>query len=424
MEKSFAVNQDLQSSDDGADEAPLAGVRILDLSRFVAGPYATMLLADAGAEVIKVEPIGGEETRALDPILTAPSGETISGYFLRLNRSKRSICIDLKSDAGKRVFLELVEHADVVIENYRAEVMDRLGIGYDVLRAHNPGLVYCSISGHGHTPGPRRDEPAFAALAEVSAGVFARSRAGDPPARLNVPLGDLYPASMAVSGICMALLRRMRTGRGAHVDIAMYDALISLNENALSMWAMDNRLTTTAGRPNYAAPFGLFEAADGVICIAVLGEKVWQRFCVAIERPDLATDAALESGSKRAGHMGSDEVLGAAIAAWLSTLPKVEAVRRLMAADVPAGLVREPTDVIGDPQTASRSMMAEFETYVPGIFGHSPASPIKVSGNPTVPSAAPAPGGDTHDVLREQLDYSEESIAELISAGVIAQWTG
>jgi crotonobetainyl-CoA:carnitine CoA-transferase CaiB-like acyl-CoA transferase len=379
-----------------------------------------MLLADAGAEVIKVEPIGGEETRALDPLLVAPSGESVSAYFLRLNRSKRSICIDLKSEVGKQVFLDLAEHADVVVENYRAGVMDRLKVGYEVLRARNPGLVYCSISGHGHTEGPRRDEPAFAALAEVSAGVFARSRAGDPPARLNVPLGDLYPASMAVGGICMALLRRIRTRRGAHVDIAMYDALVSLNENALSMWAMAHQSTTTAGRPTYAAPFGLFEAAEGVICIAVLGEKVWHRFCQAIERPDLAADARLDSGSKRAGQMGPDAVLGKALADWLASMPSREAVRRLMAADVPAGMVREPEDVIGDPQTAARAMMVEFASPVPGIRGRSPASPIRITGSPASVGPAPAPGANTREVLHTQLGYSADAITDLINAGVIA----
>ena len=223
-------------------ELPLAGVTVLDLTRFVAGPYATMLLADAGADVIKVEPIAGEETRRLDPILTGPQGATVSGYFLRLNRSKRSLTIDLRSSRGVGVFLDLVAAADVVVENFRPGVMDRLGLGYATLRQRNSRIVYCSISGYGHTPSPRRDEPAFAAIAEANTGVLGRpERPGAAPIRLGPPIGDVFPGSMAVSGIVMALFRVARTGVGAHVDIAMYDAMLSLNECAVAMQSVLHR---------------------------------------------------------------------------------------------------------------------------------------------------------------------------------------
>jgi CoA:oxalate CoA-transferase len=175
---------------------PLAGVTILDLTRFVAGPYATMLLADAGADVIKIEPVGGEETRRLEPILAGSGGSTVSGYFLRLNRSKRSVTLDLTAERGAALFLDLVAACDVVVENFRPGVMDRLGIGYEALRQRNPRIVYCSVSGYGHTPSPRRDEPAFAAIAEAQTGVLGRpERPGAARARLGPPIGDIFPGA-------------------------------------------------------------------------------------------------------------------------------------------------------------------------------------------------------------------------------------
>ena len=401
---------------DAPQPPPLTGVRVLDFTRFVAGPYATMLLADAGAEVVKVEPLGGDETRALDPMFDTPTGPA-SGYFHRFNRTKRSLCVDFASEAGREVVLRLAPGFDVVVENFRPGALDSLGLGYDVLRERVPALVYCSISGYGHSPGPNREDPAFAILAEVSAGVVGRGvRAEDPPVRLSAPLGDLYPASLAVSGICMALLRRERTGQGAHVDMAMYDALVSLNENAVGTTATTGVEMLPSGRLSYAAPFGIFRARDGFICIAVLGERMWQRFCTAIGRPDLAADPSLGSGSQRSQAM--DGPLGEAVEAWLGPLSRDEAVRRLVAEGVPAGIVATPRDVIDSPQTAARGLLWEVPSYTGGTT-RAVGSPIRLAGStPVEIGAVPAAGQDTVAVLTES-GFEPDEIERLLADGVV-----
>ncbi len=404
--------------DADAQTPPLTGVRVLDFTRFVAGPYATMLLADAGAEVIKVEPIGGDETRRLDPMIQTPSGPA-SGYFHRLNRSKKSVCVDLRSAAGQDVVRRLVPAFDVVVENFRPGVLASLGLGYDVLSALAPRLVYCSISGYGHTDGPHRDDPAFAILAEVTAGVVGRSmQPGDPPVRLSAPLGDLYPASHAVSGICMALLRRERTGRGAHVDMAMYDALVSLNENAVTMSATTGIEMLPTGRLTYTAPFGVFAAADGYICIAVLGEKMWQRFCEALGRADLAADADLASGSLRAAAM--DGELGEIVASWLAPLPREEAVRRLVGHWLRSAIVAAAFYGGAALPSRARVLLWDVPSYT-GAKVRAVGSPIRVEPGGFAPvGPVPAAGQDTRDVLTRLGGLDEDAVDRLLGDGVVA----
>lgn len=395
---------------------PLDGVRVLDLTRFVAGPYATMLLADAGADVVKLEPIGGETTRELDPMIDSPTGPT-SGYFMRFNRSKKSVCLDLRSAAGRDVFRRILAGFDVLVENFRPGVMDSLGLGYDELRAVAPSLIYCSISGYGHSPSPHREDPAFAILAEVTAGVVGRGvREDDPPVRLSAPLGDLFPASHAVSGICMALYRRERTGEGAHIDMAMYDALVSLNENAIGMSATTGKEVLPTGALTYAAPFGIFPARGGFICIAVLSERVWQRFCVAIDRPDLAADESLSSGSARAAALTGK--LGAAVRDWLGSVPIEEAVDLLVSNGVPAGKVATPFDVLSSPQVPARSLMWDVPSYS-GLVSRTVASPIRFATADYAPvRPIPAPGEHTLDVL-SAAGLTAEELRRLEKDGVI-----
>ena len=400
---------------------PLAGVTILDLTRFVAGPYATMLLADAGADVIKIEPIGGEATRLLDPILDGAGGASVSGYFLRLNRSKRSVTLNLRGPAGQAVFLDLVAAADVVVENFRPGVMERLGLGYRVMKKRNPQIVYCSISGYGHTPSPRRDEPAFAAIAEANTGVLGRpERPGAAPVRLGPPIGDIFPGSMAVSGIAMALYRVARTGHGAHVDIAMYDAMLSLNECAIAMQSVLHRNVNSDQAIAHSAPFDLFAASDGWVCIAVLGEAMWQRFARAIGRHDLLDDPRLRSGVNRAEHM--DGVLGDALCDWLRGRSRFDVVAQLSAASVPACVVQDPADLLCDLQAAARSMLIDLESYA-GVGATVVATPIAISDAPPLVGRVPAPGEHTADVLRELLSYSDATIDDLAGAGTITRWS-
>lgn len=403
---------------DDLDGPPLQGVRILDFTRYISGPYATMLLADAGAEVIKVEPIGGEVTRELDPMIDSPSGR-VSGYFHRLNRSKRSAAIDITTAAGREVVLRLVPAVDVVVENFRPGVMQSLGLGFETLRATHPRLVYCSISGYGHSVSPHRDDPAFAILAEVSAGVVAGGlRPDDPPGRLPAPLGDLYPASLAVGGIAMALWKRERTGRGSHVDMAMFDALVSLNENAIGMSATTGTEMLPAPDLSYAAPFGIFRADDGYLCIAVLGEKVWRRFCVAIGRPDLGDDRNLGSGERRAEAMKGE--LRALIDGWLMGKTRDQAVALLVAQGVPSGPVQTPHQIIESDQVAARQLLWEVPSYS-GAVCRLVGSPIRIGGPDGFAPVGPVPsvGRDTAAVLAELAGLGPDDIAALAAAGTI-----
>jgi CoA:oxalate CoA-transferase len=397
--------------------APLTGIRVLDFTRFVAGPYATMLLADAGAEVVKVEPLGGDETRRLDPMIDTPSGPA-SGYFHRFNRSKKSLCVDIRSERGRELVRGLVPAFDVVVENFRPGVLDALGLGYEALSAFVPRIIYCSISGFGQTPSPRRDDPAFAILAEVSAGVVGRTtRPEDPPVRLSAPLGDLYPASLAVAGVSMALWQRERTGQGAHVDMAMYDALVSLNENAITMSATTGREMLPSGALTYAAPFGIFRASDGYLCIAVLGEKMWERFCTAIERPDLRDDPGLGSGSLRAAAMPGE--LGRTIDAWLADRTRDAAVAHLVGHGVPAGIVATPFDVIRSAQTEARGMLWDVPSYT-GAQIRAVGSPIRVSPSGFAPARpVPATGEHTVEVLTTLGGLGAEDVERLLADGVI-----
>lgn len=396
---------------------PLTGVRVLDFTRFVAGPYATMLLADAGADVVKVEPTGGEETRGLDPMLDSPVGK-VSGYFHRFNRSKRSVSIDIGSEAGRALIFRLLPQFDVVVENFRPGVMTSLGLGYDELRGVAPSIIYCSISGYGHTPSPHRDDPAFAVLAEVSAGVVGRTmRPGDPPVRLSAPLGDLFPAALAVAGIGMALWKRERTGLGSHVDMAMFDALLSLNENAIGMSATTGNEVLPSGALTYAAPFGIFKASDGFLCIAVLGEKVWHRFCQALGRPELAEDPELGTGTLRARALKGK--LGPVLDSWLASHTRASAVSELVAAGVPAGQVQTPFQIIDSDQTRARHMVWEVPSYS-GMSCRLVGSPIRFdeSGFAAV-RPVPDIGQDTLEVLTSLGGLTEEEVEGLSALAVV-----
>lgn len=396
---------------------PLQGVRVLDFCRYVAGPFTTMLLADAGAEVIKVEPIGGEVGRKLDPMIETPVG-IVSAYFHRLNRSKKSISIDIFSDEGRGLVLRLLRSVDVVVENFRPGVMSSLGLGYEELRQASPRIIYCSISGYGHTPSPHRDDPAFAILAEVSAGVVARRmHASDPPTRLSAPVGDLFPAALATAGIGMALWKREQTGEGSHIDMAMYDALVSLNEGAVGMSATTGQEASSIGPLTYVAPFGFFKAADGYICIAVVGEKVWRRFCTAIGRQDLADDPALGTGSLRA--QAIDGVLGQAIDEWLNDRTGEEAIRTLVSHGVPAGRTQTPSQVVESEQTRARDLLWDVPSYSGRDF-RLVRSPIRFRDAPFAPvTPVPELGRDTAEILSTLGGFSDEEIRLLASRGII-----
>ncbi|UUZ62638.1 CoA transferase [Polaromonas sp. P1-6] len=328
-----------------SDAAPLEGIVVLDLTRWLAGPYCTLQLADAGATVIKIEPPpDGEITRQLEPLLNEGGGEPVSAYFLRLNRRKKSVCLDLRQPEAREAFLALARQADVVVENFRPGVMDRLGLGQEMVRAVNPRLVYCSISGFGASESPLRAWPSFNLVAEAMTGLVQIDQETGEPRALGPAIGDLAPALHAVAGILMALMRRERTGKGSFVDIAMFDSCMSINELAIGTAAMTGKEFEYGRRVNpNLAPYGLYQSADGYVCIAVASEEQWQRFCQVMESPSLASDPELQSGIDRASHF--HERIEPVMTAWLKTRTRDEIARVLAVTGVPASPVQRASEV-------------------------------------------------------------------------------
>lgn len=337
---------------------PLDGVRVLDFSRYVSGPYAGMLLSDAGAEVIKVEPEGGEISRSLPPMMQDGEGSDHSTYFLRLNRGKKSVVLDPRSAEQRPALERLIASADVVLENFRPGAFEAWGLGWEDLQRINPGITYASISGFGHSPSPSRDWPAFNLVAEAMAGVVGRFPEGDQPAKAaGLPFGDSMASLHAVNGIVMSLLRRATTGCGSRVDIAMYDSMLSANEWSIACQSgagLEVELGATV-HP-WFAPYGFFEAQDGWLCICVATDGAWQQFCTATGLDELWQDERLRTGMGRAEHF--HEVIAPPMSAWLAATPAKVAATLLADAGVPASPLQRPADLLDDEQARTRGMLA------------------------------------------------------------------
>jgi formyl-CoA transferase len=399
----------------------LDGILVLDLSQFAAGPYCTMLLGDAGARIIKVEPPGrGEPYRHEGPVLEGSDGSQTGGFFVRFNRNKESITIDLKSPKGIDIFKRIAKVADVVVQNYKPETVDRLGIGYSQLKDLNPGLVYASISGFGQ-PGvlesPYWRWPAFAVVAEAMGGVM--DRIGDatcPPHWSGVSVGDLYAGGLALGGIVMALLERERTGLGQHVDIAMVDCMVSLNERSVFTYGATG-ISPQRGADPELAPFGAFQAQDGWMVIGVIGNPAWKRFCQAIGRAELLEDQRLGDGLGRGRHL--DDIIAPAISSWLRDKTRAQASEILHAWDVPAAPVETAKDVYESPHVKARQMLVDVDY---DVYGHHKvvASPIKMGDIATSEANwIPRLGQHTEEILRTICGIKEEEYASLMQAGIV-----
>lgn len=395
--------------------APLNGIVVLDLTRWLAGPYCTMQLADAGATVIKVEPPpAGEITRNLEPMLGGGDGEgggeSVSAYFLRLNRRKKSVCLDLRLPEAREAFLALARSADVVVENFRPGVMDRLGLGQEAVRAVNPRLVYCSISGFGGAESPLRSWPSFNLVAEAMTGLVQIDQETGEPRAFGPAIGDLVPALHAVAGILMALMRRERSGTGSYVDIAMFDSCMSINELAIGTASMTGKEFEYGRRINpNLAPYGLYPASDGHVCIAVASEEQWQRFCDAIDAPNLASDPELQSGAGRVSRF--HDRIEPVMKTWLKVRTRDDAAAIMAAAGVPAAPVQRASEVLTSPQAISRDMV-ENVIAPDGRSWPIPASPIRLSPRASMPPALTVPPGfDNEAVLAQLAGLDSEAIA-------------
>ena len=391
-----------------ADGAPLDGVTVLDFTRVLSGPYCTMLLADMGARVIKIEHPGrGDDTRAWGPPFV--NGE--SAYFLSINRNKESLTLDLKHPGVKPVLDRLLEHADVLVENFRPGAMERLGLGYDAVAARYPRLVYCSISGFGQT-GPRRTEPGYDAVIQGEGGLMSiTGAAGGPPFRLGVAISDIVSGMFAAQGIAMALLARVRTGRGQRVDIGMLDATAALLTYQAGIYFATGLAPGRMGnRHPTIVPYETFPASDGEFVIAVGNDDQWRRFCGIIEARELADDERFATNSARVDHY---DALRPLLVERLRSRRRDEWVGALKAAGVPCGSVRGVAEVLGDAQLDAREMIETVEHVSAGavrVLG----IPIKLSGTPgAVRTAPPALGQHTDRILADIAGLSADEIKDL-----------
>jgi len=398
------------------NEAPLTGVTILDLSRVLSGPYCTMLAADMGARVIKIEhPRGGDDTRAWGPPFLA--GE--SAYYLSINRNKESVALDFKTPDGRALLGRLVEKADVIVENFRPGTLDKLGLGYSQLAERFPRLIYVSISGFGQN-GPRRSEAGYDAIAQAEGGLMSITGVPEgPPVRLGVAVADIVSGMFAFQGLLLALLSRARTNHGQLVDVSLLDSVAALlTYQASRHFATGEVPTRTGNRHMTIAPYDTYETADGVIVLAVGNDAQWQRLCAALNLDALRTDARYQTNAGRVTHY---EALRPALSAVLRTRtigPLVESLRR---EGVPCGGVRSIPEALSDPQIAAREMVQTLT--------HPLAGPVRVLGIPTklshTPGAVRTPppvlGEHTVAVLESDLGLSRMEIDRLATAGAIGR---
>jgi CoA:oxalate CoA-transferase len=398
-----------------SDQKPLAGIRVLDLSRVLAGPFCTMNLADLGAEVIKIEVPGrGDDSRAYAPRIPG-SGD--SGYFYSVNRGKQSVTVDLRKPEGAEILLALAPKADVIVENFSPGTMDRFNLGYPRLREANPRIILCSISGFGQT-GPMAADPAYDIVAQALGGTMSITGApGGEPTRCGVSIGDLAAALYGVAAVLAALRARDLTGVGQHLDIAMLDCQVAWLEDALARYSATNVVPGPIGsRHPSITPFQQFRAADGYFVAGCGNEAIWQRFCDAIGANELKSDARFSTNADRtANHSELEPILTLRFGAnsrahWLE---------RLRRANVPCAPIVNVAEVAANPHLRERQMILNAEH--PDFSGLIvPGSPFKMAGLGTAPATrAPQLSEHTEDVLTQLLGYDNARIAELRAKGIV-----
>ena len=393
---------------------PLEGLTVIDFTRVLSGPYCTMLLADMGARVIKIEhPERGDDTRAWGPPFI---GEE-SAYFLSINRNKESLTLDLKKPGAAAILDGLLQRADVLVENFRPGTMDRLSLGYDALAAKYPRLVYCSISGFGQT-GPRRSQAGYDAVVQAEGGLMSITGDADGPSfRLGVAISDIVSGMFAAQGIALALFARERTGRGQLVDVGMLDSTAALlTYQAGICFATGAPPRRLGNRHPTIVPYETFAAADGDVVIAVGNDEQWRRFCDVAEIAEIGRDARFVTNRLRVENYA---VLRPLLAQRLSARRRDEWLQDLRAAGVPCGAVRDVQEVLNDPQLADREMVTSVEHPTLGalrVLG----IPIKLSETPgAVRTAPPTLGQHTDAILRSDLGLSEDEVLGLRSNGAV-----
>ena len=392
---------------------PLAGLTVLDLTRVLSGPYCTMLLADMGARVIKIEQPGrGDDTRSWGP----PFVGAESAYFLSINRNKESLTLDFKATEGRQILDELIRGADVLVENFRPGAMARLGLDYGTVAAAHPRLVYCSISGFGQD-GPRRDEAGYDAVIQAEGGLMSVTGDADGRAyRVGVAIADLVAGLMAAQGIGLALFARDRTGAGQHVDISMLDGVVSLLSYHASTYLTTGATSRRVGNGHATiAPYDTFPAADGDFFLAVGNDDQFARFCRVAGLQDLLADERYATNPARVVNAAA---LRDRIIETLRRRTRTEWLEALTAAGVPCGAIREVPEVMSDPQVEARRMIEAVEHAALGslkVLG----VPIKLSATPGTVRTAPPTLGQHTDAILADLGRSSEMVRALRQRGVI-----
>jgi crotonobetainyl-CoA:carnitine CoA-transferase CaiB-like acyl-CoA transferase len=394
---------------------PLAGIRVLDLTRVLAGPFATLILADLGAEVIKIEdPHGGDQTRSIPPFYEG--GE--SHYFIAINRGKKSVAVDLKTASGKTLVLALASKSDVVIENFRPGVADRLGIGYEALVASNPNIVMCSISGFGST-GPMRNSPSFDLVTQALSGVMSITGDADgPPTKMGLPMGDLGGGLWGAISVLAALNRRHALPGSQHIDLSLLEGLMGLLGYIAQLTLMTGDSPGRVGSGHHSVvPYGRYEVEDGYLVLALHVGDFWRRFCKAAGAEKLMSDPRFRSTADR---WANREELQRIVRSIMRTRTREDWLTVLAAGDVPHAPILDVAEALTQQQIVDRRLIATMHHPAAGEV-EVLRSPIRFAGDPVPHNVSPAPmlGEHTRRVLKELLYMSDKDINSLVTERVV-----
>ncbi|NNM04495.1 MAG: CoA transferase [Gemmatimonadetes bacterium] len=398
---------------------PLSGTRVLGLEQYMAGPYCTMLLADAGAEVIKIERPGVGDPRRGIPPFAQKDGSKKAGGYMAYNRNKKSLALNVRAEEGREVLQRLAEVSDVVVENLRPGAMDKIGVGYDGLKEINPRIIYAMISGFGRMPGFESEysqRPAFDIVAEAMSGVMDLIGFEDrPPTFTLYGLADVYSGMVGAFGIMQALFMRERTGEGQMVDISLLDNMLALNERMVALYSVGGT-PPQRGKLEHLWPRGAFKCSDGYVALNVPDDGIWGRLATTIGRPDLIDDPRSATGTSRASNA---DFLQPVLEEWMSDKTRDQVVDAFNAAGMPTGPVYNAEDVFSDDHFEVRGMLAEIDDAEVGSYTFARSVP-HLSAAPEIPlDAAPALGAHTREVMEELLGYGSEEVDRLAADGVV-----